>query len=126
MGRCAGLRGVLHTAASRLKPGGLLLTQHENFHSLSNLGAALAGKLPEDGVFLYDPEGLDLRIVPNGALTAALQREEMVLEKAISLTNDSWKPTAEKIVAVLGIQQGDEAVGMLLSLGKFNVWRKQS
>lgn len=126
LGRCADLGAVLHTAAGRLKPGGLLLTQHENFHSLSNLGAALAGKLPEDGVFLYDPEGLDLRIVPNGALTAALQREGMVLEKAISLTNDSWKPTAEKIVAVLGIQQGDEAVGMLLSLGKFNVWRKQS
>lgn len=126
LGRCADLRGVLHVASSRLKPGGILLTQHENFYSLSNLSAALTGKLPENGIFLHDPEGLGLRIVTDGALTAALQREGMVLEKSISLTHDSWRPAAEKLVSLLGIQQKREAESMLLSLSKFNVWRKQS
>lgn len=126
LGRCADLRGVLRVASSRLKPGGILLTQHENFYSLSNLSAALTGKLPENGIFLHDPEGLGLRIVTDGALTAALQREGMVLEKSISLTHDSWRPAAEKLVSLLGIQQKREAESMLLSLSKFNVWRKQS
>lgn len=126
LGRCADLRGVLRVASSRLKPGGILLTQHENFYSLSNLSAALTGKLPENGIFLHDPEGLGLRIVTDSALTAALQREGMVLEKSISLTHDSWRPAAEKLVSLLGIQQKREAESMLLSLSKFNVWRKQS
>lgn len=124
--RCADLRGVLHAATSRLKPSGLLLIQYENFYSLSNLSTALAGKLPEDGMFLHDPEGLGLRIVTDSALTAALQREGMALEKSISLTNDAWRSAAEKLVSLLGIQQEDEAKSVLLSLGKFNVWRKQS
>ena len=125
LGRCADLRGVLHAAAGRLKPGGLLLTQYENFHSLSNLGAALTGNLPEDGIFLHDPEDLSLRIVTDGALAAALQGEGMALDKSISLTNDSWRPAAEKLLDLLGIQQEDGARDVLLSLGKFNVWRKQ-
>lgn len=125
LGRCADLRGVLHAAAGRLKPGGLLLTQYENFHSLSNLGAALTGNLPEDGIFLHDPEDLSLRIVTDSALAAALQGEGMALDKSISLTNDSWRPAAEKLLDLLGIQQEDGARDVLLSLGKFNVWRKQ-
>lgn len=125
LGRCADLRGVLHAAAGRLKPGGLLLTQYENFHSLSNLSAALTGNLPEDGIFLHDPEDLSLRIVTRGALAAALQGEGMALDKSISLTNDSWRPAAEKLLDLLGIQQEDGARDVLLSLGKFNVWRKQ-
>ena len=56
----------------------------------------------------------------------ALREEGLALEKSVSLTNDAWRPAAEKLVALLGIQQGDEAMGMLLSLGKFNVWRKTS
>lgn len=126
LGRCADLRGILHVAASWLKPGGMLLTQHENFHSLSNLCAALAGKLPEDGMFLHDPEGLGLRIVTDSALSSALRQKGLALEKSVALTNDSWSPAAEKLVSVLGIPQGDRAKNMLLSLGKFNVWRKRS
>lgn len=125
LGRCAGLREVLHTAAARLKPGGLLLTQCENFYSLSNLRAALGEKLPEDGVFLHDPEDPGLRIVTDGALTAALQAEGMVLDKSIALTNGAWKPAAEKIASLLGIEQGRGAENMLLSLGRFHVWKKQ-
>lgn len=127
LGRCADLRGVLHTAASRLKPGGLLLTQYENFFNLSNLNLALQGRLPADGVFLHDPEeNLELHIIIDRALERMLRENGMVLEKSVSLTNDSWKPAAEKLVSVLGLQQSGEAIGMLLSLGKFNVWRKKS
>lgn len=125
LGRCAGLREVLHTAAVRLKSGGLLLTQCENFYSLSNLRAALGEKLPEDGVFLHDPEELSLRVVTDGALTTALRAEGMALDKSIALTNGAWKPAAEKIVSLLGIEQGDGTENMLLSLGRFHVWRKQ-
>lgn len=127
LGRCADPRRVLHTAAGRLKAGGLLILQCENFYSLSNLELALQGRLPGDGVFLHDPEeSLGLRIITDGALAAALQGEGMVLEKSISLTNDSWGPAAEKVAADLGIQQEDGAKALLLSLGKFNVWRKKS
>lgn len=75
LGCCTDLRAVLHTAATCLKSGGLLLTQYENFYSLSNLRASLAGTLPEDGVFLHDPEEPCLRIVTAGALEAVLRRE---------------------------------------------------
>ena len=127
LGRCAGLRGLLHTAASRLKPGGLLITQHENFFNLSNLNLALQGRLPADGVFLHDPEeNLELRIIIGKALDRALREEGLALEKSVSLTNDAWRPAAEKLVSLLGIQQGGEGKDILLSLGKFNVWRKTS
>lgn len=127
LGCCTDLRAVLHTAAGQLKNGGLLITQYENFFNLSNLNLALQGRLPADGVFLYDPEeSLELRIVTDKALERVLREDGMALERSISLTNDSWRPAAKKIVSVLGIQQGGEAEGMLLSLGKFNVWRKRS
>lgn len=127
LGRCADLRGVLHTAASRLKPDGLLITQHENFFNLSNLNLALQGRLPEDGVFLHDPEeNLGLHIITGKALDRALREEGLALEKSVSLTNDAWRPAAEKLVSLLGIQQRGEAENTLLSLGKFNVWRKTS
>ncbi len=127
LGRCADPRRVLHTAAGRLKPGGLLIVQYENFYSLSNLELALQGKLPADGVFLHDPEeGLNLRIITDGALSAALQKEGLVLERSISLTNNAWDPAAEKAASALGLRQGDEAKAMLSTLGKFSVWRKKS
>lgn len=126
LGRCAGLREVLHTAAARLKPGGLLLTQHENFYSLSNLKAALAGTLPEDGVFLHDPEELCLRIVTGGALEAALRREGMALEQSLSLKNGALGAAADGLISALGIGRPEGAKEILTSLGKFNVWRKQS
>lgn len=127
LGRCADLRGVLHTAASRLKPDGLLITQHENFFNLSNLNLALLGRLPEDGVFLHDPEeNLGLHIITGKALDRALREEGLALEKSVSLTNDAWRPAAEKLISLLGIQQRGEAENTLLSLGKFNVWRKTS
>lgn len=126
LGRCAGLREVLHTAAARLKPGGLLLTQYENFYSLSNLKAALAGTLPEDGVFLHDPEELCLRIVTGGALEAALRREGMALEQSLSLKNGALGAAADGLISALGIGRPEEAKEILTSLGKFNVWRKQS
>lgn len=127
LGRCTDLRGVLHTAASRLKPDGLLITQHENFFNLSNLNLALLGRLPEDGVFLHDPEeNLGLHIITGKALDRALREEGLALEKSVSLTNDAWRPAAEKFVSLLGIQQKGEAENTLLSLGKFNVWRKTS
>lgn len=127
LGCCADLRAVLRTAAGRLKNGGLLITQHENFFNLSNLNLALQGRLPADGVFLHDPEeNLELRIITDKALDRALREEGLALEKSVSLTNDAWRPAAEKLVSVLGLQQKDEAIGMLLSLGKFNVWRKTS
>lgn len=127
LGRCADLRGVVHTAASRLKPNGLLITQHENFFNLSNLNLALLGRLPEDGVFLHDPEeNLGLHIITGKALDRALREEGLALEKSVSLTNDAWRPAAEKLISLLGIQQRGEAENTLLSLGKFNVWRKTS
>ena len=127
LGCCTDLRAVLHTAAGRLKNGGLLITQYENFFNLSNLNLALQGRLPADGVFLYDPEeSLELRIITDQALDRVLREEGMALERSISLTNDSWRSVAKKIVSVLGIQQGGEAESMLLSLGRFNVWRKRS
>lgn len=127
LNRCADLHGVLHTAARRLKTGGTLITQHENFFGLSNLTLALQGKLPADGVFLHDPaEGLGLRIVTDSALTAQLQREGMILENSAFLSNESWVPTAEKLISALGVQQADAARNMLVSLGKFNLWRKNS
>lgn len=125
LGRCADLRTVLRVAARRLKPGGLLITQYENFFSLSNLNAALQDKLPEDGIFLHDPdEGLELRIVSDSALETFLKREGLSLAKAISLTNEGWKSQAGRLLAVLGIQQRDAAINMLMSLGKFQVWQK--
>lgn len=127
LGRCVDLRTVLHTAAQWLKPGGLLITQHENFFSLSNLKAALLGKLPEDGVFLHDPdENLKLRIITDDGLKTFLGREGMHLVKSISLTNDSWKPAADRLLTALSVQQRDTAREVLLSLGKFHVWQKSS
>lgn len=126
LGRCAALREVLHTAATCLKSGGLLLTQYENFYSLSNLRTALAGTLPEDGVFLHDPEEPSLRIVTDGALEAVLRREGMVLEQSLSLKNAAWGAVADKLILSLGIGRPEGAKEILTSLGKFNVWRKQS
>ena len=127
LNRCADLSHILHAAVGRLKTGGMLITQHENFYSLSNLTLALQSRLPADGVFLHYPnEGINLRIVINSALTATLQGENMVLEKSISLTNDSWGSVAEKVVSALGIRQRHEAKSMLQSLGQFNIWRKKS
>lgn len=126
LGRCADLRRVLHTAAGWLKAGGLLLAQSENFYSLSNLTAALTEKLPADGVFLHDPEELNLRIITDSALSAALQKEGMVLERSISLTNESWGPAAEKVASDVCIRQGNAAKTMLMSLGRFSVWQKKS
>lgn len=126
LGRCADPRRVLHTAAEQLKTGGLLFAQYENFYSLSHLEMALQGKLPADGAFLHDPEEeMNLRIITDSALSAALQKEGMVLERSISLTNGSWDSAAEKVVSSLGIGQGDEAKAILLSLGRFSVWRKK-
>ncbi len=127
LGRCADLGAVLRTAARRLKAGGMLITQHENLYSLSNLRQALQGKPPADGVFLHDPdEGLGLRVVTDGALAAELEREGMVLGKSVSLTNDSWKAAAGQLISALGIQPREAAESLLLSLGRFNVWRKTS
>ena len=78
-------------------------------------------------MFLHDPEeGLNLRIITDGALSAALQKEGLVLERSISLTNNAWDPAAEKAASALGLRQGDEAKAMLSTLGKFSVWRKKS
>lgn len=126
LGRCIDLRSVLHTAAGRLKNGGLLITQYENFYSLSNLRAALAGTLPEDGVFLHDPEEPALCIVTAGALEAVLQREGMTLEQSLSLNNTALGSAADKLVSALGAARTEGAAELLTSLGKFNVWRKQS
>ena len=127
LGRCADLGAVLRTAVRRLKAGGMLITQHENLYSLSNLRRAMQGKPPADGVFLHDPdEGLGLRVVTDGALAAELEREGMVLGKSVSLTNDSWKAAAGQLISALGIQPREAAESLLLSLGRFNVWRKTS
>ena len=126
LGGCVDLRRVLHTAAGRVKAGGLLLTQYENFYSLSNLNAALAGTLPEDGVFLHDPEEPGLRIVTGGALEAALRREGMAPEQSLSLKNSAWGAAADGLISALGIGRPEGAKDILTSLGKFNVWRKQS
>lgn len=127
LGRCADLRAVLHAAAAGLRAGGLLLTQYENYYSLSNLNAALEERLPEEGVFLHDPEDrLSLRVIVESALTAALQQEGMTLEKSVSLTNDSWGSKAGRVLSALGIQETEGARRVLLSLGKFSVWRKKT
>ena len=127
LGRCANLRAVLHAAAAGLKTGGLLLTQYENYYSLSNLNAALEERLPEEGVFLHDPEDrLSLRVIVESALTAALQQEGMALEKSVSLTNDSWGSKAGRVLSALGIQETEGGRRVLLSLGKFSVWRKKT
>lgn len=127
LGRCTDLRAVLRTAARRLKNGGLLITQYENFFSLGNLNAALMGKLPQEGVFLHDPkEGLEMRIIMDHALEAFLSEEGMNLEKTVSLTNEAWKPAADQLLAFFDIQQNEQAQNLLSSLGKFQVWRKKS
>jgi len=127
LGRCADLRAVLRTAVKRLKPGGLLITQYENFFSVGSLNAALRGKLPEDSAFLHDQnEKLELRLITDSALEEFLGKMGMGLERSVSLTNDGWKPAAEQLLAVFSIQQRDMARNLLLSLGKFNVWRKKS
>lgn len=127
LGRCADLAAVLRISAAWLKKGGLLLTQFENFYSLSNLRAALMGTLPEDGAFLHNPsEGLALRIVMDAALETALQRENMVLEKFVSLTNDSWKTAAGQLASCFNIPQKERAESTLLTLGKFQVWSKKA
>lgn len=127
LGRCSDLRAVLRVAARWLKPGGLLITQYENFFGLSNLNAALLGKLPEDGVFLHDPdEKLELSIITDDALKTFLGREGIHSVKSVSLTNDGWKPAADRLLASLGIQQRDAARDVLLTLGKFHVWQKGS
>lgn len=126
LGRCVDLPRVFHAAAERLKTGGTLITQHENFYSLSNLASALQGKLPADGFFLYDPNGeTDRRIVTSSALSTALQGEGLELENSISLNNDLWGSAAEKVISALDIRQRDEAKKVLLSLGQFNIWRKK-
>jgi len=127
LGWCADLRAVLHTAVSRLKIGGLLITQYENFFSLANLNAGLRGKLPVDGVFLHDPnEVLGLRIITDHALETFLRQEGVEPEKTISMINDDWKPLAGQLVAVLGIQEQHTARDLLASLGTFHIWRKKS
>lgn len=126
LGRCTDLSAVLHVAASWLKNGGLLLTQVENFFSLSNLNAAMTGTFPEDGAFLYDPrEGLGLRVITDNALEKALQREGMKLERSIPLTNDSWGAAADRLLSAMNGPQKDHARSTLLTVGKFCVWRKQ-
>ena len=62
----------------------------------------------------------------DGALAAELEREGMVLGKSVSLTNDSWKAAAGQLISALGIQPREAAESLLLSLGRFNVWRKTS
>lgn len=127
LGRCIDLRNVLQTAAGRLKAGGLLIVQSENFYSVSNLSAALSGKPPEEGIFLRDPEeNLSLRIVNDGVLSAELSRNGMVLERSIYLNNESWGTTAEGLAAALGLQNCGEAKSLLQSLGKFSIWRRKS
>lgn len=126
LGRCTDLPAVLHVAASWLKNGGLLLTQVENFFSLSNLNAALTGTLPEDGAFLHDPrEGLGLRVITDNALEKTLRREGMKLESSVPLTNDSWGTAADRVLSTVNGPQKDHARNTLLTVGKFCVWRKQ-
>lgn len=126
LGWCADLPAVLHVAASRLKSGGLLLTQFENFFCAANIRAALRGTLPEDHSFLHDPaEDLGLRIITEAALEKLLRQEGMIPEKSVSLTDASWGDTADQLVSCFNIQQKDSAKKMLLTAGKFCIWRKQ-
>lgn len=124
LGHCADLQAVLHTAASRLKSGGMLLTQYENFHSLSNLRAALTGGLIKDGIFLRDAEVLSFSIINDNALTAVLRREGMTPKQSISMTNGAGDPAVKKTIAALGLQGQENARDMLLSLAKFTMWEK--
>ena len=127
LGRCIDLHTVLHTAVSRLATGGLLLTQVENFYSLVNIGEALTGNLPDSSIFLHDStESLSLRIVADTALKNVLQQEGMILEKEVSLTNDSWNAGADQLLSCINVQQKDLAKKTLLTIGKFCMWRKQN
>lgn len=123
--RCADLRAVLCAAARWLKPGGLLITQYENYFSLSNLISALRGRLPEDSVFLHDPaETLELKIIMDRTLEALLNQEGINLAKSISLVNDTWNQQPAQLLAALGMQREEAVQNTLLSLGKFQVWQK--
>ena len=125
LGRCFDLRAVLRAAAHWLKPGGLLITQYENMFSLSNLSAALQGRLPEDGIFLHDPaENLELKIITDSALESLLKQEGVSLIRSIALTNESWESQADRLLAALRVQQKEAARNTLLSLGRFQVWSK--
>ena len=125
LNRCADLRAVLRIAAERLKPGGLFFMQYENFFSVSNLNAALQGKLPEDRVFLHDPaENFALKIVAGNALEALLKQEGLSLVQSLPLTDNAWKQKADQLLAALGIRQQKSVREMLISSGTFQIWKK--
>lgn len=126
LGRCGDLRAVLHTAAGRLKPGGLLLTHHENFLNLSTFYQMLQGEPPVNEVFHHDPQGDPiLRVVTDDVLAALMEQAGMVLEKAVSLTNEAWKPAVEQVFSILSVQRVDEAKRRLMTSGRFSVWKKR-